>query len=73
MSSLASANRRIALERTSAATTLRYMTDGMLLREAVAVPSLRRYSVVVVDEAHERSLQTDMMLAILKRAQASRS
>jgi HrpA-like RNA helicase len=59
-------------ERTSAATTLRYMTDGMLLREAVAVPSLRRYSVVVVDEAHERSLQTDMMLALLRRAQAAR-
>ena len=54
-------------------TRIRYVTDGMLLREAVADPSLRRYSVVIVDEAHERSLQTDMMLAILKRAQESRA
>ena len=60
-------------ECTSAATRIKYMTDGMLLREAVAVPSLRRYSVIIVDEAHERSLQTDMMLALLRRAQAERN
>ena len=53
-------------------TQLRYLTDGMLLREAVAVPSLSRYAVVIVDEAHERSLHTDMMLALLRRAQMSR-
>lgn len=57
---------------TTDATRLRYLTDGMLLREAVSNPTLRRYSVIVVDEAHERSLQTDMMISILKRAQATR-
>ena len=57
----------------SSETRLRYLTDGMLLREAIADPLLRRYAIVIVDEAHERSLQTDMMLAILKRAQAARA
>ena len=59
-------------ESTSEETRICYLTDGMLLREAVADPALRRYSVVVVDEAHERSLQTDMMLALLRRAQSDR-
>ena len=54
-------------------TRLRYMTDGMLLREATNAPNLHRYSVIIVDEAHERSLQTDMMLALLRRAQRARS
>ena len=58
---------------TSESTKIRYVTDGMLLREAVVNPALRRYAVIIIDEAHERSLQTDMMLAILKRAQASRA
>ena len=60
-------------ERVSAKTRLRYMTDGMLLRESIDVPNLSRYSVIVVDEAHERSLHTDMMLALLKRAQKHRN
>ena len=59
-------------DNTSDDTRLRYMTDGMLLREATGSPALLRYSVVIVDEAHERSLQTDMMLALLKRAQRDR-
>jgi branched-subunit amino acid ABC-type transport system permease component len=46
---------------------------GWAFKRGIADPLLRRYAIVIVDEAHERSLQTDMMLAILKRAQAARA
>lgn len=49
------------------ATRVLYMTDGMLLREAFADPDLHRFSVVVVDEAHERTIDTDVVLGLLKR------
>ena len=51
---------------TSAATKLKYMTDGMLLREALLDPELSRYACVIVDEAHERSVHTDVLLGLLK-------
>ncbi|KAL1523896.1 hypothetical protein AB1Y20_018815 [Prymnesium parvum] len=57
---------------TSQATRIIYMTDGMLLRAAMQDPLLSRFSVLVVDEAHERSLQTDMILSIAKSVQAIR-
>lgn len=60
-------------DRSGPRTRIRYVTDGMLLREAMSDPLLSRYSVLVVDEAHERSLQTDVVLAILKAAQAARA
>jgi len=47
-------------------TRLKYMTDGMLLREAMSDPALSRYSVVILDEAHERTVSTDVLMGLLK-------
>jgi ATP-dependent RNA helicase DHX8/PRP22 len=49
-------------------TKIKYMTDGLLLREALIDPDMSAYSCIILDEAHERSINTDVLFGLLKRA-----
>ncbi|XP_026377981.1 pre-mRNA-splicing factor ATP-dependent RNA helicase DEAH7-like [Papaver somniferum] len=53
-------------------TKIKYMTDGVLLRETLKDSDLAKYSVIVMDEAHERSLNTDVLFGILKKVVSQR-
>ncbi|KHN98309.1 Helicase-associated domain protein [Metarhizium album ARSEF 1941] len=57
---------------TSSATRIKFLTDGLLIREALVDPLLSRYSVIMVDEAHERSISTDILLGLLKKIRRKR-
>lgn len=52
---------------TSSRTLCKFITDGMLFRECLHDPLLSKYSVLIIDEAHERSLHTDLLLALIKK------
>ena len=52
---------------TSPSTQIKYMTDGVLLRESLNEIDLDKYSVIILDEAHERSLSTDVLMGLLRK------
>ncbi|XP_076809784.1 ATP-dependent RNA helicase DHX33-like [Clavelina lepadiformis] len=57
---------------TSTQTKIKYMTDGMLLRESIGDKLLSKYSFIILDEAHERTVHTDILFGIVKSAQKQR-
>ena len=59
-------------EKLSYRTKIKFVTDGMLLREAILDSSLKLYSVVILDEVHERSVNSDVLMALLKQIAADR-
>jgi HrpA-like RNA helicase len=58
--------------RTNTRTKVKYITDGLFLSDATFDPLFKKYSVVILDEAHERTVQTDVLLGLLKRTQYGR-
>jgi ATP-dependent RNA helicase DHX8/PRP22 len=54
-------------------TVIKYMTDGMLLREILVDENLSQYSVIMLDEAHERTIHTDVLFGLLKQLIKRRS
>lgn len=55
---------------TSEKTLIKYMTDGILLRESLREADLDHYSAVIMDEAHERSLNTDVLFGLLREVRS---
>ncbi|OMJ10753.1 Pre-mRNA-splicing factor ATP-dependent RNA helicase PRP16, partial [Smittium culicis] len=58
---------------TSSKTKIKYMTDGVLLRESLNERDLDKYSAIIMDEAHERALNTDVLLGLLKQVVSRRN
>lgn len=59
-------------DKTSPRTRIKFVTDGVLLRECMSDPDLKEYDIIVLDEAHERSLQTDILMGLLRQLQERR-
>jgi ATP-dependent RNA helicase DHX33 len=60
-------------ERSGPETKIKYLTDGILFKELLSDPLLSRYTVVIIDEAHERTLRTDLLISSLKTIIRTRS
>uniref|UniRef100_A0A672LAG3 RNA helicase n=1 Tax=Sinocyclocheilus grahami TaxID=75366 RepID=A0A672LAG3_SINGR len=58
---------------TSPETVIKYMTDGMLLRECLIDPDLGQYAIIMLDEAHERTINTDVLFGLLKKTVQKRT
>jgi len=58
--------------KTNENTKIRFLTDGMLLRECMVDPDLKSYSYILIDEAHERSINTDILCALVRQLQSRR-
>lgn len=52
---------------TSTETVIKYMTHGMLQRECLVDPDMSQYALIMLDEAHERTIHTDVLFGLLKK------
>ncbi len=53
-------------DRSTNETKIKYLTDGMLVREILTDPLLLKYQLIIIDEVHERKLMTDLIMGLIK-------